>query len=89
MIYRVIITISFYELWFDFNEYGQAMVFAEAAKLKNVPTKPTKYGSDHVESVKVKLMTMDEHKTELKSFEEELEQIRRELKEEEAAKYAE
>ena len=89
MIYRVIIKISCHELWFDFNEYGQAMVFAEAAKLKNVPTKPTRWGTDEAEDISVLLMTLDEHEAELKSFQEELEQIRRELKEEEAAKYAE
>jgi len=89
MVYRVILSFSLYELWFDFNEFSQACVFAEAAKLKNVPTKPTKYGADHVEEVKVRILSLEEHKEELKSFQEELEKIRKELKAEEAVKYAE
>ena len=89
MIYRVIIGMEYRELWFDFIEFSQACVFAEAAKLKNVPNNPTKYGADKVEWVKVRLLTVEEHEQELKDFEAKVDRIRRELKEEEAANYAE
>ena len=68
MIYRVIITTSYGELWYDFVDFGQASVFAEAAKLNNVPTLPDKYCHEEMKSVTITLMTAGEHKKQLEEY---------------------
>ena len=73
MIYRVIITTPYGELWYDFVDFGQASVFAEAAKLNNVPTLPDKYYHEEMKSVTITLMTAAEHKKQLEEMAEEIE----------------
>ena len=89
MIYRVILHASYREYWFDFIDHGQASIFAEAAKLNNVPNSPSKYGSDAITRVTIKLITPDEHKAELKAYEAKVAEIAKEIEEEKANEQAE
>lgn len=68
MIYRVIIRSGNVDLWFDFVEYGQAAVFAEAAKLQNVPNNPRAY-ADTVDKVSMEILTLEEQRSQMNGFE--------------------
>ena len=69
MVYRVILHESSYrEYWFDFIDHGQALIFAEAAKLNNRPNSPSKYGPDAIYKVTIELLTPEEHKAGLEAY---------------------